>query len=93
MRDSTAAATALGAPATPLVLVRWKPSTRSQSLSDISALSAPPARIGIAEATLLRRERASPFQSARNVICGVGYRSFNVETACATYFSWWTDSD
>jgi len=34
-------------------MVRWKPSARSRSLSDISALSAPPARIGGAQATTL----------------------------------------
>jgi len=44
----------------------WKPSARSRSLSDISALSAPPARTVVAEATLLRRERTSPFQSTRD---------------------------
>jgi len=44
---------------TALVLVRWKPSARSRSLSDISVLSAPPARIGVAEATPLRRDPAS----------------------------------
>jgi len=34
-----------------------------------------------------RRERASPFQSAREAICGVGYRTFHVETACVTGLS------
>jgi len=33
------------------------------------------------------REHASPFQSAREAICGAGYRSFNVETACETRLS------
>jgi len=31
------------------------------------------------------REPASPFQSARETFCGVGYRTFHVETACATH--------
>jgi len=35
---------------TAVVLVRWKPSARSRSLSDISSLTAF-ARIGVAEAT------------------------------------------
>jgi len=30
---------------------------------------------------------ASPFQSARRISCGVGHRTFYVETACATYVS------
>jgi len=30
-----------------------------------------------------RRERASPFQSARGTFCGTGYRTIIVETACA----------
>jgi hypothetical protein len=28
----------------------------------------------------------SPFQSARESVCGVGYRTFHVETACETHF-------
>jgi len=34
-----------------------------------------------------RRDPASPFQSARGDFCGVSYRTFHVETACATYVS------
>jgi len=45
---------------TALVIVRWKPSARSRSLRDISALSAPPARIRVAQATLLPSVAASP---------------------------------
>jgi len=30
------------------------------------------------------RDPASPFQSARDMICEVGRRTFHVETACAT---------
>jgi len=44
--------TALTLVVTALVIVRWKPSARSRSLSDISTLSAPPARIEVAEATI-----------------------------------------
>jgi len=33
-----------------------------------------------------RRDPASPFQSARIISCWVGYRNFNVETACVTRF-------
>jgi hypothetical protein len=29
------------------------------------------------------RDPASPFQSARENFCGIGHRTFNVETACA----------
>jgi hypothetical protein len=32
----------------------------------------------------VRREPASPFQSARENFCGIAHRTFNVETACAT---------
>jgi len=32
------------------------------------------------------RDPASPFQSARKIFCGVGYRTFHGEAACATYF-------
>jgi len=73
--------TAVTPVATALDSVRWKPSARSRSLSGISALSAPPARILARSATPLRREPASPFQSARDEICGVGYQTFYVETA------------
>ena len=45
---------------TALATVRWKPSAGSRSLSDISALSAPPARIGVAQATLVASLPASP---------------------------------
>jgi len=52
-----------------LLPVRIEASLRSASLSrslnDISALSARPARIEVAEATPLRREPTPPFQSAR----------------------------
>jgi len=78
------------APATALVIVRWKPSAGSRSLSGISALSAPPARILARSDDSVRfahREPASPFQSARGDDRGVGYRTFTVETACATRFS------
>jgi|GEM_PF-5390098 len=69
--------------ATATIVVRWKPSVGSRSLTGISALSALPARIGPAQSTtgLAAREPTSPFQSARVDICGVGYRPFNVETA------------
>jgi len=91
---------------TALVLVRWKPSARSRSLSEISALSAPPARIVARSgdwARYARREPASrvvPPRSASGAsrharlalpvrqddFCQVRYRTFTVETACATYF-------
>jgi len=32
----------------------------------------------------VRRERASPFQSARENFCLVGYRIINAETSCTT---------
>ena len=40
--------------------MRWKPSARSRSLRDISALSAPPARIGVPQATALTTFAATP---------------------------------
>ena len=75
---------------TALVIVRWKPSERSRSLSGISALSAQPARIVARSgdwAHCVRRERTSPFQSARDDVCGIGYRAIHVETTCETIFS------
>jgi|GEM_PF-1332622 len=42
-------------------------------------------------ARFARRDPTSPFQSAREAVCGAGYRTKNVETACVTYFSWWTE--
>jgi len=56
---------------------------------DIRALStarADRARAGDS-AHCVRREPASPFQSARGDICGVGHRAFHVETASVTYIS------
>jgi hypothetical protein len=34
-----------------------------------------------------RREHVPPFQSARETVCGVSYRTFHVETACEAYIS------
>jgi len=36
---------------------------------------------------VVRWKPISPFQSARGSVCGDGYRTFHVETACATYVS------
>jgi len=57
IRVDATAATAVVLVVTELVLVRWKPSARSRSLSGISALGHPHraalARIGPAQATIL----------------------------------------
>jgi len=82
IRDSTAAATALAGPETAVIVVRWKPSARSRSLSGISALSAPPAQIGPAQATTAfgpRPRLALPVR--QDMFCGDGYRPFSAETA------------
>jgi len=82
----TLATVSFGVCVTAVIVVRWKPSTRSRSLTGIFSLGHPHrtalARIGPAQATTgFAREPVSPFQSARNAICGVGYRTFHVETA------------
>jgi|GEM_PF-1788240 len=56
----TTAIESFGVCVTAVIVVRWKPSTRSRSLSDISSLSALPARIGVAEATPLTTFAAGP---------------------------------
>jgi len=67
---------------TALVLVRWKPSAGSRSLRDISTLSAPPAWIGVAQATPAFGPRAHLALPVRQeAICGGSYRPFHVETA------------
>jgi len=53
------------ADSTAVIGTRRKPSARSRSLNRISSLP-PVAQIEPIQATLLRRERASPFQSARD---------------------------
>jgi len=89
IRVDTASATAIAFVLTALVIVGWKPSARSRSLSGISALSAPPARIEPAQATPLpmvaRARLALPVR--QEDVCGVGYRAFTVETACVTRIS------
>jgi len=78
---------------TAVIVVRWKPSARSRSLSGIFSLEQPHrsalARIVARSSDFGRfapRDPASPFQSARGSVRGGGYRPFHVETACATYF-------
>jgi hypothetical protein len=79
-------ATVLTLVVTAVVLVRWKPSARSRSLSGIFSLSAPPTRIEPAQRLRsLRSPRAHLALPVRqDMFCGDGYRPFNVETACAT---------
>jgi len=52
----------------------------------IRALSTARADRGRADDSVhcVHRESASPFQSARDSLCQIGHRAFNVETACAT---------
>jgi len=51
IRVETISATSVALLAIAVVIVKWKPSARSRSLREISALSARPARIGPAQAT------------------------------------------
>jgi len=78
---------AITANATAVIVVRWKPSAGSRSLSwDIRALRTAHADSGPLSDSIrsAHREPTSPFQSARDLSVGVGYRSCHVVTACAT---------
>jgi len=69
---NTAAIDSPGVYVTALTIVRWKPSTRSRSLSGISSFASLTRIVARSDdsARYARREHVSPFQSARTISAG-----------------------
>jgi len=93
VRDGTAAATAVAGPATAVIGVRWKPSAGSRPLSEISALSAPPAQIVAHSATTGLRPRARLALPVRQEIQSVATATepSTSRLPIQRNRSWWTE--